>query len=256
MKNSPFEHDTAGYSEDPALPGYWLYGGLRIQADVETHIFVTDFVRKCLLPSSRVLDVAAGQGALAQQLLDLGICVSVTTWNNKCCLAIPQYRIDLDQPFGLADVGGEPYDLVCCIEIIEHLENPARFLRDCATLLAPSSLLLLSTPNVESAPARIQWLLRGCPLIFSEGEIKNNRHISMMWRQGLEHLVDLAGFKVVERHLLGSPRLQPSLRSVAKWLVYQMMYRALGPETRGTTRAYVLRRLAYRPRRQGPDEVY
>lgn len=248
--------NVAGYSEDASLPGYWLYRGLRIQADVETHMFVTNFVRRHMLPNSRAIDMAAGEGALAQQLLDLGMHVSVTTWNHKVTLTVPQFRIDLDHGFGLADVGGQPYDFVSCIEIIEHLENPSRFLRDCATLLAPYGLLLLSTPNVESAPARVQWLLRGCPLIFSDAEIKNNRHISLMWRQGLEHLIDLAGFKIVERYLVGSPRLQPNLRSVTKQLVYQLMYRTLGLETRGTSRIYVLQLAGVPPRRQGPAEVY
>lgn len=204
----------------------------------------------------RVLDIAAGEGALAQQLLDAGMRVSVTTWNDKCRLEVPTYRINLDHPFALSDVGSLPYDLVCSIEIIEHLENPARFLRDVARLVVPGGMIILSSPNVESAQARLQWLLRGYPLIFGEGEIKKNRHITMMWRQGLEHLIDLAGLDVLEKHLLGKVSMRSGLRSIAKRLTYAAMRMVLPGDTRGTTTLYVLRASEQGFSCQGPDDVY
>lgn len=244
------------YREDPYNPGYWFYGDLRIQSDLAAHKFVIQYVSRNLQRESRVLDIAAGEGALAQQLLDAGMRVSVTTWNDKCRLEVPTYPINLDHPFALSDVGSLPYQLVCSIDIIEHLENPARFLRDVARLVVPGGVIILSTPNVESAQARLQWLSKGYPLIFDECEVKKNRHIAMMWRQGLEHLIDLAGLDVLEKHLLGKFAMRSGFRSIVKRFTYAAMRMVLSGDLRGTTRLYILRASERASSCQGPDEVY
>jgi len=244
------------YREDPALPGYWFYGDLRIQADVETHRFVVDYARRHLPAGTEVLDVAAGEGALMLQLQDAGLSVTGTSWNDKCRVTAPTFRVDLDSPFSSADVGGRRFPLVCCIEIIEHLENPSSFLRHCASLVAAGGWLIVSTPNVESAAARLQWLVRGQPDMFSREEIEHNRHIAMMWREGIEYLIGLAGFKIVEKHLLGAFRLRPGISGGLKRLAYGLMERFLPGDTRGTTRLYVLALSGDSPRELGPTDVY
>jgi len=128
--------------------------------------------------------------------------IACTSWNSECRVPIPTYALDLDHPFGPTDVGNQRFPLVCCIEIIEHVENPAAFLRSCESLLDDNGRIVLSTPNVESAAARLQWLVRGTPLSFSGDEVRQNRHISMLWREGLEFLIEQAGLRVCEKHLV------------------------------------------------------
>ena len=256
MQNAALEPVNTGYTADPASPGYWFYDGLRIQAELETHQFTVGYARAHWAAETKVLDVATGQGALAKQLLDAGFRVSCTSWNDECRVPVPIYRLDLDHPFGPADVGRQRFPLVCCIEIIEHVENPAAFLRSCESLLDDDGRLVLSTPNVESAAARLQWLLRGRPRIFSGDEIRRNRHISMLWREGLEFLIDQAGLHVCEKHLVGSFNLAPSLLATVRGLVYKGMCRLLPGEPRGTTRLYVLARSAAGRRPHGADEVW
>jgi SAM-dependent methyltransferase len=256
MSVSSAAETPRSYREDPACPGYWFYGDLRIQADVETHHFVVDYARRNLPAGTEVLDVAVGEGALMQQLRDAGLRPVGTSWNDKCRVTAPTFRLDLDRPFSTADVGGKRFALVCGIEIIEHLENPASFLRHCADLLAPGGRLVVSTPNVESAAARLQWLVRGRPELFGRGEIEHNRHISMMWREGIEYLIELAGFSIAEKHLLGAFRLRPGVFSAVKRLAYGLMGRFLPGDTRGTTRLYVLALSEDGPRALGPTDVY
>lgn len=220
-------------------PAGWLYRSLRIQAHPRTHLFAVDWARSNLPPGAAVLDVAAGQGALSQALLDAGFAVAATAWNDKFRPDVLRYRLDLDHPFGPEQVGGE-YDLVCAIEIIEHVENPAAFLRSLSAVLAPRGRIILSTPNVESARARLQWLWRGCPGAFSTGEVTKNRHISMIWRQGLEHLVGCAGLEIAER------RFFRRRTSWSRAVLYRTLEMLLQGEPGGETRLYVLRRAAER----------
>ena len=61
------------YQEDPEFPGYWLYDGLRIQAQVEVHQFVVSYARRTLTRDSQVLDIAADQGALTKTASGRGL---------------------------------------------------------------------------------------------------------------------------------------------------------------------------------------
>lgn len=47
------------------------------------------------------------------------------------------------------------------MEVIEHMESPIAFLRNIARLLKPDGVAILTTPNVNNAPARVKFLLTG-----------------------------------------------------------------------------------------------
>jgi 2-polyprenyl-6-hydroxyphenyl methylase/3-demethylubiquinone-9 3-methyltransferase len=44
-------------------------------------------------------------------------------------------------------IGTEPFDLITSLEVVEHVDDPAAFVRGLAGALAPDGLLILSTPN-------------------------------------------------------------------------------------------------------------
>lgn len=65
---------------------------------------------------------------------------------------------------------GDTFDAVLALEIVEHVQNPAQFIRDCAALVAPGGVLLLSTINrtpmsylaaIVAAERLLGWLPRG-----------------------------------------------------------------------------------------------
>ena len=243
------------YAPHPTASGNWTYSGLPIQAEVETHKMVVEICQRHLPKGGRILDVAAGHGALSKSLLDCGFSVSCTSWNGKVDLPISTYLVDLDKPFDCAIVGEQHYGMASAIEIIEHVENPAQFLRSLAGVVEHGGYLLLSTPNVESAQARIEWLLNGFPYSFSPEEIYGNRHISLMWRQGIEAMLSMAGFDIVERHFVGryrfSGRLQKLLRQPCYWFI-ESVFRG---DTRGTSRLYLAKRSERVPRVLGAEDV-
>ncbi len=76
----------------------------------------------------------------------LGVDPSPLARYGEAALGIPI----LHEYFGeTTDAGPEPFDLVLCSEILEHVSEPYALLAAIVDRLSPEGLLVLSTPNVE-----------------------------------------------------------------------------------------------------------
>lgn len=149
---------------------------------------------------ARVLDIAAGRGALTQRLRDAGF-TDLTAWDLEPegieVEGAAVARVDLNEPF--AGRVKEAFDLVVAVEVIEHLENPYAFLRETAKLLAPDGVLILTTPNVESALSRLKFLRKGEFRWFAEEEYQSWGHIQPVTSWQLDKALRRAGLQIVER---------------------------------------------------------
>jgi SAM-dependent methyltransferase len=81
------------------------------------------------------------------------------------------------------------FDVITMFHVIEHLWDPVAALAAAASLLKPSGILVVETPNVESWPARIfgrHWVTLDAP-----------RHLALFSENGLSRSVRRAGFDVL-----------------------------------------------------------
>ena len=169
-------------------------------AGVGTHEVVLELVNRFLPDKARIADLAAGEGAFSIRLRDLGheveaVDASSERWKVD---SIPVRIADLDSEFSseLAAEGGK-FDAVVAIEIIEHLENPFRFVRECSKILKPGGLLFLTTPNVEAVSSRLIFLYTGRLKAFGAYETVRPAHITPIFKWKLDMILDEAGFEVV-----------------------------------------------------------
>ena len=127
------------------------------------HEFVSERVlSRYAHPGVRAADLGAGPGAMAARLQSLGCDVLAVDRDSKDFAAgVPHVCLDFDQPDFVAALGCHSFGLVTAIEVIEHLESPIGFLRNIERLLAPGGVAVLTTPNVDSVPARCKFLLKG-----------------------------------------------------------------------------------------------
>jgi len=107
-----------------------------------------------VLEGMDVLDVGCGGGILSESLTRLGantlaIDASAENIHVATCHATADPQLaSLSFRHALAEtLVQEPkrFDVVCSMEVIEHVDNPAAFLRSCAELVKPGGHLFLST---------------------------------------------------------------------------------------------------------------
>jgi 2-polyprenyl-6-hydroxyphenyl methylase / 3-demethylubiquinone-9 3-methyltransferase len=103
------------------------------------------------LAGKRALDVGCGAGLLAEPLARLGAEVTgVDAARENIAVAALHARemgLSIDYRAGGIEGVADRYDLVTCLEVIEHVADPAAFVRGLAEAVAPGGLLVMSTPN-------------------------------------------------------------------------------------------------------------
>jgi SAM-dependent methyltransferase len=176
------------------------YKGHSMHAASGVHEYAVELVREALPDGGRILEVGAGCGALAVRLRDAGFDVVPTD------LDPPHdwiHRLDLDRPEWTDETRG-PFDIVVCVETLEHVENPRQVLRSIRALLREGDKLVVSTPNVTHPHSRLKMFLRGAPVFFGPGFYHDPGHISMLPDWMLTEHVRLAGFGQIAVKRAGS----------------------------------------------------
>ena len=103
------------------------------------------------LEGKSALDVGCGAGLLAEPLARLGATVTAIDVAPELIDVAREHAagqgLAIDyRAAAVEDVEGR-FDLVTCLEVVEHVADPQAFVAALARRLAPGGLLILSTPN-------------------------------------------------------------------------------------------------------------
>lgn len=123
----------------------------------------------------RILDIGCGGGLLSEPMARLGAHV---VGADAAARNIPVARLHAETQGLVIDyrhttaeamaAAGEAFDIVLCMEVVEHVVDPAGFLSVCRALLKPGGLMVTSTinRNAKSFLAAIigaEWVMRWLP---------------------------------------------------------------------------------------------
>jgi SAM-dependent methyltransferase len=173
----------------PTIPS--SYAGVPEFAVPGLHERLFDRLQNLAPSGSAVVDLASGAGAWAKRLLDQGYEVTACDIHPEVC-AVHCLGVDLNEPFSELLPSG--VDVVTCIEMLEHVENPRHVLREAFKLLRPGGVLLLSTPNASGLHSRVKFLMTGKFAQFDEEQYDLIGHIRPITHWELDKMLIEVGF--------------------------------------------------------------
>jgi len=179
-----------------------------------------DFVAERVLaryagPGIRAADLGSGPGAMAARLHTFGCDVlAVDRTAEGFEAGLPHAELDFDQNDFASGLGPASFDLVTAIEVIEHVESPIGFLRNVGRLLTPRGVAVITTPNVDSLPARAKFMLTG--KIRTMDEFSEPTHISpIFWDLFHRQFLSRAAVRLREHFVFPPNGYQLSRKPIA-----------------------------------------
>jgi len=183
--------------------------------------------------------LGAGTGAWAERLQRAGYdVIAVEKAAEHYGASAPLVQADLNEEFA-SRFGTTRFDVLTCIEVIEHVENPRHLLRSARRLLNPDAVMVVTTPNIESTAGRLRFLWTGELRHFGRDPTFNEpTHITPIHTLMFERALGDVGLRVVEH------RYQRKWTTGSRW-PFMVLSRLLDPFLRGTrggdNHIYVLR---------------
>jgi 2-polyprenyl-3-methyl-5-hydroxy-6-metoxy-1,4-benzoquinol methylase len=151
----------------------------------------------------RVLDIGCGSGMLATWIAPeryLGVDIDASS------LAIARARFPAHHFTSESPAPGRKFDTVVALAVIEHVVNPAGFLRRLATYLddAADSRIVVSTPHPS-----LDWIHDAGSTIGLFSRHANEQHEALLGRAELEDAGRQAGLRLLtySRFLFGANQL-------------------------------------------------
>ena len=184
-----------------------------------------DVALRVVRPGGRLLDVGCGRGAVASLLSARfdevhGIDADDRALEKAAERGVAVARVDLDRdPLPFEDGS---FDAVVSLDVIEHVLDPAVFVRELARVLRPGGNVYLATPNVRFVGYLRSLVLKGrFPLTSSDPRGWQGGHIHFFTNADLEALLTESGFHGVVHHGSASSVSQRTLR-------YRILARVIG----------------------------
>ncbi|MFN3943519.1 MAG: bifunctional 2-polyprenyl-6-hydroxyphenol methylase/3-demethylubiquinol 3-O-methyltransferase UbiG [Allosphingosinicella sp.] len=174
-----------------------------IRAQLDRHWGLDETSRRPL-EGRKAADVGCGAGLLAEPLARLGAGVTAVDAAPENIEAARIHAagqgLEIDYRVGGVEALAGPYDLVCSLEVIEHVADPAAFVRGLARNLDEDGLLILSTPN-RTTLSRLLMIVIG----EGTGQIPRGTHDweKFLTPEELCALLREAGLEVVDTTGLG-----------------------------------------------------
>lgn len=201
---------------------YWSVGGFRPLGRINPQL--QRLYEQHISADARCLDVGCGDGGTSGPWLSahaadyVGVDVSATAVAEAVRTGFDARVIDDASALPFSDA---TFDVVTCIEVLEHLFEPDRAAEEILRVLRPQGVLIATVPNVAYWRRRVELALFGRWNPFGDDlsvkESWRDPHIRFFTQTSLERMLTKSGFSSVAVGGFGGAFLAefPGVRRVA-----------------------------------------
>lgn len=155
-------------------------------------------------PPSKILDLGCSAGHLAERLQDLGHHVTgVDRFESPEVTERLGAFVKADLDDGIPAEVGSGFDVVLAADVVEHLREPERLLRDAQDVLRPGGSLVVCVPNVSHWYPRFRTLLGRFD--YDQRGILDKTHLRFFTRRSIRRTLEREGFTVRRVEPVGLP---------------------------------------------------
>ena len=172
-------------------------------------------------PEARVIDLGCGSGEFSDSIRRVIGCKQIfgcdiyEKWI-KYTDEVAVFKIDLDRK--VLPFDDKSFDVITANQVIEHLFNPAQFMKEVFRILRPNGYAVISTENLSSWDNVVALFFGYTPFSiqydkgFKLGSLTHNKdmlkgenpHIRLFTGRGFIDLAEVVGFKVVDTVGIGT----------------------------------------------------
>ncbi|HEY2980215.1 MAG TPA: class I SAM-dependent methyltransferase [Anaerolineales bacterium] len=164
-------------------------------------------------PAARrtILDVGCAQGLLLDGAQAMGFQTygtELSAANVSICVQ-HGHKVIKGYVQDITDVPEGGFDVIACLDVIEHVDDPLEFLSRLIRLLSDSGILVVSTPNYSGIVAKL--LGRRDPYMIPP------EHLNFFTRQGMIFMFRKCSLKIEKRVTFGRLTSQERQRAILKF---------------------------------------
>ena len=166
-----------------------------------------------LIKAGNVLDIGCAKGSFLNEMKKYNyntFGIEMSAQNVEICKANGHnvYLGDLDSYCNSANK--QQFDIIACLDVIEHIPEPIEFVKKIKTLLSVNAMLILSTPNFSGLVSKL--LGKRDPFIIPP------EHLNFFTKKGLNDLVTATGLKTIKLTTFGYLTEDGLEKSIDKYL--------------------------------------
>lgn len=156
MRNANYNIDPEEIAKFSQSAAHWWDLNGEFKALHEINPLRMDFINKtAVLSGKTVIDVGCGGGILTESMAKMGAIVTGIDMSEPALnvAKLHQHESGLQIDYRLATVEQlaseqpEKYDVVTCLEMLEHVPDPSSIIQSCANLVKPGGDIFFSTLN-------------------------------------------------------------------------------------------------------------
>ena len=147
----------------------------------------------------KLLDVGCGNGILMEMVKDraedvYGCDISETA--TRAALSREMMSVCADLNSGYLPYRNDSFEIITCIEVIEHILDPLKLLKELYRILCTNGYLVLTTPNIRYFKHLSTLLFKGTfPHTTTDTFVWGGGHLHYFTRNDLTFLLKRAGFR-------------------------------------------------------------